>query len=541
MGDCLERLANNVSYRVERVKEIKNYSINERLELVDENIRVIVNPFSNLLEMVEEYFNVQQYNDLDALKKFVEYGNNDNNSNCDMYDMFFFVTTMYLNSLNPADDDDWVRIDKDKLEYLLKESFFDEYHRTESYLKRICQREYPMLDVYAFAKLQSIAVTSLPKDLTWGVNAIWTFEDFICEIFNLGWYDIIANVYKAQGIHWFVDNGKNDSILYKWACYAALACSKSNLIDYVKLKQDICDIFKELLIALTIRNSLNQNKDIIDYVQKCLINFNNEDIDCLKNKILTIEKENKQLIDENQQLNEGMSLLREQISELQNDNQRSNCDRFECIAQKLYCLSPQTPDFSKKVENFKKIWEKLSEGTRKDIKVSIAMFETFQSYDLALFPMIRSLEYEFDRNFFTPFHSSQSYKNIQCFICNNKKYEKTHSALIKKGNSHPTLGNIPFIGKAMNDIKAQEDSDVIKAFRQFLGKNCKSFVSICKLLDNYTFGIQRYKLVDIRNGIAHGDNNITVNIDKKCYEEISRLLYEPPIQILFELIKCSMN
>ena len=58
MGDCLERLANNVSYRVERVKEIKNYSINERLELVDENIRVIVNPFSNLLEMVEEYFNV---------------------------------------------------------------------------------------------------------------------------------------------------------------------------------------------------------------------------------------------------------------------------------------------------------------------------------------------------------------------------------------------------------------------------------------------------------------------------------------------------
>ena len=530
-----------MSYRVERVKKMKNYSINERLELGNENIRIIINPFSNLLEMVEEYLNIQKHNDLDALKKFVEYDNNDNNSNCDMYDMFFFVTTMYLSSIDPADDDDWIKIEKDKLEYLLKDSFFDEYHRTKSFLKRFCQREYPMLDVYAFAKLQSIAVTSLPREITWGVNTIWTFDDFICNIFSFGWYDIIANVYKTQGIHWFIDNGKNDPILYKWACYAALACRKSNLNDYVKLKQDICDIFKELLIGLTIRNSLNQNKHIIDFVQKCLINFNDEDIICLKNQIVKMEKENKQLIDENKQLNEGMSLLREQISELQKDNQRSNYDRFESIAHKLYCLSPQTSDFNKKVENFEKIWEKLSESTRKDIKLSISMFETFQSYDLALFPMIRSLENEFARNFFLPFYNSQSYKNIKCLICNNKKYEKTHIALIKRSRFHPTMGNIPFIGKAMNDIKALEASDVIKAFRQFLGKNCKSFVSICKLLDNYSFGVQRYKLVDVRNGIAHGDNNITENIDKKCYEEISRLLYEPPMQILFELIKYSMN
>ena len=160
--------------------------------------------------MVEEYFNVQQYNDLDALKKFVEYGNNDNNSNCDMYDMFFFVTTMYLNSLNPADDDDWVRIDKDKLEYLLKESFFDEYHRTESYLKRICQREYPMLDVYAFAKLQSIAVTSLPKDLTWGVNAIWTFEDFICD-FSMATNNAMIGNYIYDNLV----NGKDYNMLYE--------------------------------------------------------------------------------------------------------------------------------------------------------------------------------------------------------------------------------------------------------------------------------------------------------------------------------------
>lgn len=39
------------------------------------------------------------------------------------------------------------------------------------------------------------------------------------------------------------------------------------------------------------------------------------------------------------------------------------------------------------------------------------MFENFESFDLALFPMIRSLEHEFSRNFFEPFQDSENYKN----------------------------------------------------------------------------------------------------------------------------------
>ena len=47
--------------------------------------------------------------------------------------------------------------------------------------------------------------------------------------------------------------------------------------------------------------------------------------------------------------------------------------------------------------------------------------------------------------------------------------------------------------------------------------------------------------MDLRNGIAHGDYNVTKEVDKKCYEEVAKLLYEPPLQTLFELVEASMR
>lgn len=169
------------------------------------------------------------------------------------------------------------------------------------------------------------------------------------------------------------------------------------------------------------------------------------------------------------------------------------------------------------------------------------MFKNFESFDLALFPMIRSLEHEFSRNFFEPFQDSENYKNAGIPICTNRFYEKTHDALVKKKNSHPTMGNIPFIGRAVSDKKALEASNIIKAFRAFLGESTESFIKICKLLDAYRFGTKQYKLVQIRNAIAHGDDQITSSVDKECYEEVSKLLYEPPFQILFEVINHSVK
>lgn len=81
----------------------------------------------------------------------------------------------------------------------------------------------------------------------------------------------------------------------------------------------------------------------------------------------------------------------------------------------------------------------------------------------------------------------------------------------------------------------------LKAKEQFLGNKKRAFIEICNALDTYRIGAERYRLVDLRNGIAHGDDSITTKIDKACYEDVRKVLYEPPVQILIKVIHNSMR
>ena len=504
--------------------------------------RAKTNPFYNLLDMVNNYLTIYINSDMESLKAFVHYSGSSAGSrfisSLDMYQCF--VTSMYWSSIDPDESDKWLDFDNRKMDELLQNSFFDEYNRSLPFLRRYCRRIYPMLDVYSFVRLQAFAATVLPQELLWDVHYIWTYEDFLYQIYGLTWYETISMIYKSYGIHWFSNNGENDPILYKWACYAVAACKKIGTFSDELLKRDLNDIYKELLIAFTIRGTIDKNADIIDYVQSCITNFDEDRINNLIEKVKALQKENNELIDSKKQLNEGIRILRFQLKELQAEEEKADYDMIEEMEYRIYCLFPQNSAIDDRVESFKDIWEKLDVSTKKDIKISITMFENFESFDLALFPMIRSLEHEFARNYFDPFHDSKNFKEAGTPICSNCKYEKTHEALAKKGNTHPTMGSIPHIGRAMADVKAQEASNVIRAFKDYLGDKCSAFQSICRSLDTYRLGVRKYKLVDLRNGIAHGDDNIIQNVDKECYEEVTKLLYEPPLQILYEIIRYSM-
>ena len=527
-----------MAIKVNQIYNEKLVSISNPKEIIKE--RQIFNPFRNMLEMVSFYFEIYKNEDIEKLKDFVGTETDETSNKIGCIDMYQnFVTSMYYSSIDPDETDEWMMFDSNEMDILLQDPFFDEYNRTRHFYKS-CRRNYPMLDVYSFFRLQAYASTVLPKNMMWDVNYIWTFEDFIDQMYGLKWFDMISTVYQSYGIHWFSNNGENDPIMYKWACYAVSACKKANKVSDEILKRDLSNIYKELLIAFTIRESLEKNKDIVDYVWDCINNFDEEKINGLMSNINNLQRERDQLLDEKKQLNEGLTLLRKQVEELQEDSQTNDFEKVEEIALKIYCLSPQNSKLDNKVEQFKSVWDKLDESTKKDIKLSISMFEQFESFDLALFPMIRSLEHEFARNFFEPFQCSKYYKNAGLPSCSNKYYEKTHDSLVKKSNSYPTMGNIIFIGKAMTDVKAQESSNIINAFRVYLGESRKAFVSICKALDTYKLGTKQYRLVDIRNGIAHGNKNVINDIDKKIYEEVSRLLYEMPLQILFEIIKYSL-
>lgn len=73
------------------------------------------------------------------------------------------------------------------------------------------------------------------------------------------------------------------------------------------------------------------------------------------------------------------------------------------------------------------------------------------------------------------------------FICDKEKYQMTHDCLIKRNSCYPSIGSIPF------------------------------------------------------NGIVHGNMELTAEIDKQCYSDITAMLYNPPVRILFEIIENSMR
>lgn len=502
------------------------------------------NPFQNLLEMARFYADASHCRDSKKMEGLISGLAPDPiyvDHNIDMISYYqCFITSMYLSTIDPAPDDPWLVFDQSELNELLTDSFFAEYHRYFDSLKLAYKRKYPMLEVYCYAKLQSVAASFLPKDVSYDINYVWCYEDFIELLYQLEWNEIIGEVYSAYGMHWFTENAETDPIRYKWACYAIAACHKSGMFSDELLKQDLANIYQELLIALTIRNTLDKNAEIVNYVKDCIIHFDTEKINRLIQNVKTLEEQHHQLIDANTQLHEGLDLLRKQLKEIQSSSEKNVSDIVEEMAYRIYCLSPQNDDLDSNVLSFKNIWDRLSTSTKKDLKISLSMFEQYQSVDLALFPMIRSLEHELARNFFEPFHRSKLYQEANKKKCSNAFYQQTHDSLLKRNNSHPTLGNIPYIGKAISDDAGRKASKLIEAFSVFLSDNQVFFEEICRQLDTYTIGLQHYRLVDLRNGIAHGNEAITNSIDNHCYLEVSKLLYEPPIQILFAIIEHSM-
>lgn len=515
---------------------------NGKFQLVPTDESIYANPFHDLLDMAQYCEAIYSSQDLDLLREFVTASDdvdvkNGRIRNHTCLDMYCFVVEMIFRPSKVIDNDEWMDFDEKILSALLDKPFFDDYN--EWSISDVSKRKYPFLDVYCYAKLQSYATTVLPEEYLWDVNHIWTFEDFLLTLYELEWFKLISDVYESYGINWFASNAENDPVKYKWACYAVSACKKVDKVSNQQLKRDLFNLHNEMLIAFSVRGTIDKNKEIVEHVRNCVLHFDDERIDKLVENINKLKTENIGLISQNSQLNEGLTELRYQIAEMQSDRNLSDEEIINELVNRAMCLSPQDHTYTSDVENLKSIWEKLDRSTREGIKLSFSMFKQFEQFDIAIFPMIRGLEHEFDRNFFTPFHQNMCYKNIRTFNCRNAKYKQTHDSLVKRGKQHPTLGTIPYIGRAMSDVEAQNASEVIRTFRLFIAGKRKEFQRICEDLNNYKATAKAYNLIQIRNGIAHGDDSVIKHVDKNSYEEISRLLYEPPLQILFRIINIS--
>ena len=525
---------------------------------------VIKNPFNNLLEMVEYYYSLSDMHDMEAIRCFASWATYPDKEKypklCDIvYDMSVFLQSQIIPDKNSVGQ--WMDFDEERLHKLLREPFFQEYNDTIVYdgkdntlISSKCtdliswkgHGKFPFLAHYAFYKLQSIAVKCLPSKLLADIWYDWCYNDMIDYVLrNNNWYGIISDVYISKGKNWFYDTANYypslglDPCMYRWACYGIEACQQIGSVDSKVLKKDLTDLYSELLIASVRCGSLEKNKYYLDYIQNAINNFEDVKIENLNKKMASLQHENEQLLSDKKSMEETMDVLKKQIAKLGDDSSRTEYEKVEAIAKRIYAMMPdETSDTNKTEHKFNEIWVKLSDDTRKDINRAIRFFQDMGSIDVALFLMIRNVEREFARHFFIPFQKSNLFKNMGFSLCSNHRYVKTDEAL-KDTTKHPTMGNIPYIGKAVSTKNALDASVAIAAFSKFLGNSKTQFCDICKNIESYRVGIKKNKIVDIRNIFAHGNDDKNSAYDKTSYDDVVKFLYEPPLQILFKIVMIS--
>lgn len=510
-------------------------------------------PFANLLDMIKYYFDIYISKDINKADCLLD---NEFSKYKDTYpklvnanDMSALITDLIFNSPENLGKNffialpNWMDFDENEMNRVLKHPFFDEYHNVINGFFEL-PRKYFMLELYTYVKVQAFATEFIPENRSVQLWYYLCYQDMIDFIYSSGFHESLAIIYKSYGKEWFCHSKITgidlDPVLYLYASYANISCRISGLIEIDRLKNDLIDIRDELMLRSCLAGSIEQSKVYLNKIKDIITHYDDIEVKDIKQKLDVLEHENLLLKKDKETLEKTRVMLEKQISSLQFDKHRTDEEKVDSILKRLYSAMPEVISFDESITSLESIWNKLSETTRRDIKTALAVYDLYKTADLASFLLISSIEREFNLNFFAPFKRSRYYKKVKDRFCYNRKFEITHTAL-NDLNSIPTLGAIPFIGRAVRTKQGIESSEVIKAFGIFLGEKRKEFCCLCDAIQNYQIGLKKYNIIDIRNGVAHGDAKIKEECDEKCFEGVKALLYEPPIQIMFSVIVISMK
>ena len=202
-----------------------------RCSAEDGDTVVKVNPFRNLLEMITFYYGVAERNDPDELDAFLD---NVYSPKKDKYpklidaeDMDYFILQSIADSMfqnnSQSKNEPWMDFDEDKLKALLRNKFFKEYnkkvlHRLVDFKKgkllyekdgnkvyewagdftpdlsgmSVYARDYGMLELYTYTKLQAQAACLLSNDRTDMMWDLWCYHDVIEQLYTCRFYDCIT-------------------------------------------------------------------------------------------------------------------------------------------------------------------------------------------------------------------------------------------------------------------------------------------------------------------------------------------------------------
>lgn len=487
-------------------------------------------PCNNLLEFIEYFLDAYHNKDLEQLDFLIDSGLSKYSSNQQKQyatdKMFEFTLDMYFRDDLSRDyqQKKWLDFDKSKLNTLLKDAFFDDYctgviQRTtnrDDLIKVIEEYDYHYIEFYTFYKVLSEAAVLLEYNRT---HILWyylCYEDLINQIIEGKFYSIISDIYSKYGWEWFSRNKYGDeppfdALLYKWGYYAILAAKKKLLKDSIELKADLIDLYTEFCMKCVQSEESSTKNELIDFFKNEIKNFDNDRFYDMDKKLQISEHKFESLKQDYRTLENSYRKTLENIKLLQSINELDNHDKEIRILKHIYSCLPESFNNKNPIKGFENIWERMSEETCLDIYQSINLFDLMHDTEFSILALLRSIERELELNFFMPFRKSDKFKTISDFSCTTKKVEKTHIALQKP----VTLGTVPFIGRLLRKKCYVESSKVLQTFSEFLGEKQDIFIKICSDMDKYKVGKDSISIINIRNGIAHGDPEIAENYDGK--------------------------
>lgn len=497
------------------------------------------NPFSNLLDMIQSLFEMAQRNNIEELDCFIdaEFSTyRDSFSNLQHTEEFQnTIIDKTGDWILGHPDNDWLNFDEAGMDQLLDNAFFKEYRLRA----RKFYNKYAFLELYTYSKLVGLVVTQLPQSRSEMAWYFFCYHDMIQSMMAFGFFTPLADIYQKFGWRWFTHAIKEDDhmdpVLYVWADYAINACKYVHNIPQEALKKDLMDIYSEFLILLARSDSLHQNEKYVSFLKKEIQCFDNDEINSLKNQIQESKHQNYKLLRDKKTIKRSYEVLKQEIKRLQKDQYRTDDEKAKGIIDRIYAALPKNKEQEINEVNVLKVWDKLSPLTQKNIETALNLYQSEQRADLASFLLISCIETKMKCNFFAPFKESSLYRSIQVDFCENKRYKQVHNALYKPG-IYPTMGAIPFVGRAVNTPKAIAASEVIAKFAVFLNNEKEAFCNICRAIDSYRTGLNKLSILHIRNGVAHGDPAIEEHCDQQCFTDIEHFLYDPPLQIMLSIL-----
>lgn len=120
---------------------------------------------------------------------------------------------------------------------------------------------------------------------------------------------------------------------------------------------------------------------------------------------------------------------------------------------------------------------------------------------------------------------------------NDLNYEKIHNILSQKDKL--TLGSIYYLGNIIDNKEAINSSLAIAEFNNFIGEKKRDFIDICFRISSFKFG--SFSLINLRNGIAHGDTDITDNISTDAFNSLYDLCLTNEDALIKSIVKTSLS